>query len=377
MLFAFKLLLRSFNAGNRTLARFTAVVSIVGIAAGVAAFIIAHAIGNGFRAEIQEKLVANTPNISVFAVERGPLMNTERLTELIGNIENVRATDLVRTEHILIAGPNEIEPAILYVDAASNESSVDIGNELAARIGAAADSTIELITVTGDDPGKRTRLKVGAMIKTGLFDQDSQRVNASAKVYSAITGKDFTPNGLNVSVDSIFDSDKTAAAIREKLGPEYRVIDWQEANQPLFAALALERKGGFVVIFLIIFIAVLGITTTLSLLVNERRHDIAVLRACGARSKHILEIFILEGLFLGIAGIAIGLFLGFAGCYISNKFRLISLDPEIYLINYIPLTPSVLTIAAACAITLILCLAATLYPAFLATKTHPLEDLRR
>jgi len=377
VLLALKLSQRSFRAGSRTLARFTAVVSLIGIAAGIAAFIITHAIGNGFQTEMREKLLANTPNISVFRVDREPLVNPHELAELIQQNENIKAVGLVHTQQILIAGPNEIEPAILNVDAASGGTSVDIGKELAERIGAASDSTIEVITVIGENPGRRTRLKVGSIIRTGLFDQDSQRVNASSKVYSAITGKDFIPNALIVSVNKIFDSNRAAAVIREKLGPEYRVVDWQEANQPLFAALALERKGGGVVIFLIIFVAVLGITTTLALLVNDRRHDIAVLRSCGARSKHILEIFIFEGLFLGVVGIAIGLFIGLSTCYISNTLHLLSLDPQVYLINYIPLTPIASIVAAACLITLLLCLAATLYPAFLATKTHPLEDLRR
>ena len=217
MLFAFKLSRRLFRVQNPTLARFTAIVSIIGIAAGIAAFIIAHAIGNGFQTEMREKLVANTPNISVFSVDRGPLTNPDPLTELIRNIENVKATSLLRTEQILIAGPNEIEPAILHIDVESSGTSVDIGSELAQRIGATDDSIIELITVTGEDPGMRTRLKVGSIIKTGLFDQDSQRVNASAEVFSAITGKEFVPNALIISVNKIFDSNRTATAIREKI----------------------------------------------------------------------------------------------------------------------------------------------------------------
>jgi len=364
------------RAGNRTLARFTAIVSIIGIAAGIAAFIIAHAIGNGFKVEMQQKLVANTPNISVFSIDREPLADPGSLAEVIKNIKNVKSVGLVRSEQILIAGPAEIEPATLYI-ADSSETSIDVGKELAERIGVNVDSTAEIITVMGDQPGKRTRLKVGTIISTGLFDQDSQRIDASPKVYSAVMGKEFVPNAINVSVDNIFDSNITAAAIRKAIGRQYRVIDWQEANQPLFAALALERKGGFVIISLIIFISLLGITTTLSLLVNDRRHDIAILRACGAKSTHILQIFMFEGSFLGFVGIMIGLIVGLAVCYLSNEFRLLSLDPEVYLINYIQLKPNVSIIAAASAITLLLCLAATFYPAFLATKTRPLRDLRR
>ncbi len=377
VLFAIKLSRRSFRAGKRSLTRFTAIVSIVGIAAGIAAFIVAYAIGNGFRVEMQEKLIASTPNISIFLTDRSDIVDSSALAGKIQNLENVSGITPFRIERVILAGSSEIGSAMMHVRADSSGSSIDIGSELAKRLSINENSIVEVITVEGDDPGRRTRLKVGSIIKTGLFDQDSQLVDASPRVFSALTGNDFVPNTLNVSVNQVFRSNRTADLIRNTIGEQYRVIDWQEANQPLFAALELERKGGFVVISLIIFIAVLGITTTLTLLVNDRRHDIAVLRACGAKSRHILEIFIFEGMFLGAVGTAIGVVIGLALCFLSNRFRFLSLDAEVYLINYIPLTPTASMIAAVCAFALLLCLSATLYPAFLATRTRPIEDLRR
>jgi cell division protein FtsX len=115
--------------------------------------------------------------------------------------------------------------------------------------------------------------------------------------------RQFTPSVLSVSVADIYRANETAENIRKTLGENFRVVDWQEANRPLFAALSLERKVAFAVIALIIFVAALNITTTLALLVGERRSDIAVLRTCGARSRSLMTIFLLEGVFLAFAGI--------------------------------------------------------------------------
>ena len=160
------------------------------------------------------------------------------------------------------------------------------------------------------------------------------------------------------------------------LGENFQVVDWQEANQPLFAALSLERKVSLAIISLIIFIAALNITTTLALLVNERRFDIAVLRTCGAKSKTLILVFLWEGLLIGIIGIVSGVIVGLLACFFGNYFRLVSLSAEVYSLSYIPFNISFSSVLLIIVTALLICLLATVYPAYRASRMKPLDNLR-
>ncbi|MGI8788994.1 MAG: FtsX-like permease family protein, partial [Pyrinomonadaceae bacterium] len=142
-------------------------------------------------------------------------------------------------------------------------------------------------------------------------------------------------------------------------------------------ALSLEKRVVLMIISLIIFIAALNITTTLALLVNERRLDIAVLRTCGATTRNLIFIFTLEGLLLGFAGIFCGVVTGLLGCFIGNYFKLINLSKEVYSLNSIPFHPNFGSVLLIIFIAFFLCLAATIYPAFKASRIKPLENLRQ
>ena len=109
---------------------------------------------------------------------------------------------------------------------------------------------------------------------------------------------------------------------------------------------------------------------------NERRLDIAILRTCGAQTRNILTIFLLEGLFLGVIGIMFGVILGLMACVVGNYFKIISLPIEVYSLNYVPLTPSLSDVLLIMAMAFLLSLLATIYPVWKAAKIKPLENLR-
>jgi lipoprotein-releasing system permease protein len=123
-------------------------------------------------------------------------------------------------------------------------------------------------------------------------------------------------------------------------------------------------------------VATLNITTTLALLVNERKLDIAVLRTCGASTKSLLSIFLFEGLLIGVIGIVFGVIFGISACFAANYFKLISLEKEVYSLNQITLQTSFHDILLIISITFILVLLSTIFPAWKATKIKPLENLR-
>ena len=222
-----------------------------------------------------------------------------------------------------------------------------------------------------------SRATVTGVFRTGLFDFDSTSVRVSAAGFAKLSGEpQFLPRSLNIAVKDVYRSDETAGLIRKKTGSEFRVIDWQEANRPLFAALSLEKKVAFTIILLIIVIAVLNITTTLALLVIERRTDIAILRTCGAKAKSLVLMFVLEGLLLGTIGILGGTILGLFACWAANASRLISLPADVYSIAYVPLRSAVTDVLIIAAVAFALCLIATFYPAFAASRIKPMENFR-
>ena len=256
----------------------------------------------------------------------------------------------------------------------TQSSEIAIGVKLAEKLNLKIGDSAEIVTLENKTP---KRIKIGETFETGLYDYDSAWIYLSPENYARLNGKtEFTPTNLSVSVKDIYKSNETAERIRADLGENFRVVDWQEANQPLFAALSLEKKVSLAAISLIIFIAALNITTTLALLVGERRLDIAILRTCGAKTQSLIKIFLLEGFFLGFFGIFFGVVLGLLGCLAGNYFKLISISAEVYALNYIPFHPTFTNILLIISIAFLICLAATVYPALKASRIKPLENLR-
>ena len=377
MHFEINLAIRYFRVRRKSLARFTAVVAIVGIAAGVAVLILANALAKGFADEMQNKILANTAHVSVFAADGTEIFDWQTIKGKIETLENIESVAPTTYENALLIGETETSYAILKVQNSPNVSgsNIAVGAKLAEKLNVKIGDAAEIATIENQTP---TRVKIAEIFQTGLYDYDATWIRIAPENFARLHRQtNFTPTVLSVSVIDIYRADATANSIRGNLGGKFKVVGWQEANQPLFAALSLERKVALAIILLIIFIAALNITTTLALLVNERKLDIAVLRTCGAKASSLIVIFLLEGLFLGLIGILFGVIVGLLGCFAGNYFKLISLSAEVYSLNHISFAPTLSSVALIITAAFLLCLAATAYPAFKASKIKPLENLRR
>lgn len=391
MPFELKLAYKYFRARRKSLARFTSFVAIVGIAAGVASLIIAQALAKGFSDEMRDKILANTAHISISSIDGSEMPDWLEIRTKLQENENITKIIPTAFESAILISPNGTNYGILRAEIRDPENAdenrgetwnydlktVSIGAELAKKAGLKPGDEAELITIENDDTTKHSPVRIKDVFRTGLYEYDSTWVYIEPKNYARLHGlKNFAPTILNVSIADIYKSDAEASKIREKLGENYRVIDWQEANRPLFAALSLERKVALTIIALIIFIAALNITTTLALLVGERRLDIAILRTCGAKTHNLVVIFLYEGLFIAFTGIFLGVCLGTLGCLAGNYFRLVSISAEVYSLSYIPLRPTTGNVLLIILIAFITCLLAIIYPAFRASRIKPSENLR-
>ncbi len=406
MSFELKLAWTYFWGRRKNLARFTSLVAVAGIAAGVASLILAQALARGFADEMQDKILANTPHVSIFMKDGTEINGWRQIKKDLEDTENVAEVSATTYENTLIVGTQATNYAILRVvrnsksevqsskfkvqsgnTASDKQSTADdrqltteiaLGAELAEKTGLKTGDEAEIVTLADQFEPKRSRVFVKEVFRTGLFEYDSTWINISPENYAALHGgQAFSPAILSVSVKNIFEADKIADRIRAKFGESFKVIGWQEANQPLFAALSLEKRAALAIFALIIFIAALNITTTLALLVNERKFDIAILRTCGVKTRNLILIFLLEGLFLGFSGTFFGVILGLLGCFLGNHFKIISLSTEVYSLNYIPFHTDTTNVLLIISITYVLCLAAAAYPALRASRIKPLENLRR
>ena len=390
---------------GRRLTKVTTLIAILGIGVGVGALIVALALANGFRDEMRDKILRGTAHINVMRVDGQPITGFRELAERIKQLNGVVGASGTTYDGAVLLGQRANSYAVLRgLDRESPiakaelskvmvEGSVDsmfapkegdlrgviLGAELASRSGLKVADVAEIVTAnsstTSAQPVRRLA-RVTGIFRTGLFEYDSTWVYMPLDLAAAIAGSIDRVSVISVQVRDIYNVNQISSAIRSKLGHEYTTINWEEANRPLFAALALERRMGMIVIALIIFIAALNIATTLVLVVVERRADIAILGAMGSSARSIMSIFVIEGSIIGACGAVLGVIVGVAATMIGNQFKLVSLAPDVYSISAVPFNIQLIDVLIAASVALLLSLIATIYPALAAARVRPVEMLR-
>ncbi|HEX8635695.1 MAG TPA: ABC transporter permease [Pyrinomonadaceae bacterium] len=221
------------------------------------------------------------------------------------------------------------------------------------------------------------RVRVAGIFRSGLHEYDATWVYVALP---RITGQTSAPESsapvISIETADIYHTRQTAERVRHALGAGFKTVDWQEANAPLFAALQLERRTVALIIALIMFVAALNITTTLALVVVERRADIAILGAMGARARSIMLVFICEGAIIGATGAGLGVALGLAACFLGDRYKLVSLPADVYSLSAIPFHPHPRDVLLAALAAFVVSLLATIYPARSAARLKPAEALR-
>jgi lipoprotein-releasing system permease protein len=419
------LALRYLRARRRArLASVTALAAIAGVAFGVAALLVTTAIANGFRDEMRDKILRGTAHVTLMRADGTPIADYQSIVSRLKSVKGISAAFPTTYNGALLAGPNGSGYAILRgVDPQSYESlaeirrtmisgsaeslgqvsaiemkspgkidkqvqvegatepNVIIGAELAARTGLTVGSEAALISgdaqrlSMGGTP-REQRVRVTGIFRSGLFDYDSSWVYLELNEAAHLSGVPGTASVISIQVNDIYHAPQIASDVRALMGNEFATLDWQEANRPLFGALTLERRMVLFIISLVALIAALNITTTLILLVVEKRSDIAILTAMGARRAGIMTVFIIEGALVGFLGTVIGAVLGIVACALGNRYRLVSLPAEVYSLSSIPFHLRVGDVAIAIAIAFGLSLVATIYPASAAARMRPAEVLR-
>jgi len=399
------------------------VISIIGVAAGVASLIIALAINNGFRQDLQDRLLGSTSHINLLRVESDGMRNWQDLLSRLEKQPHVVAGAPAIYEQVLISRGARAQGAVLkginpqderkvsdLLDSVRNGSAdaleesasqpaqttssedasrsqvislppIILGKDMADQLGAPVGSLVTVTSPQGELTPfgivpKYKRFKVAGVFSSGFYDYDSNwafiRLSDAQKLFDLGD----VVSVLEFKVDDIYRAPEIAQKLEAEAGKGFMSTNWMEQNRALFRALRLERVVTFITIGLIVFVAALNILISLIMMVMEKTRDIAVLVSMGAKKRQIRRIFIYQGMLIGVIGTVLGLIAGYALSWMGGHYHLVSLSAEIYSIDYVPFAPraqdGVLVAIVAIGISFI----ATLYPSWSAASVLPAEALR-
>ena len=411
-------------------------ISVAGVAAGVASLVVALAINNGFRQDLQNRLLGSTSHVNLLRMQSDGISNWRLLMDRLAKTPHVVASAPAIYEQVLISRGPRARGAVLkgmipayerkvsdLLDSvkigsadALNEPSLEaskatgegghtpranesltslegiqervaamppiiLGKDMAENLGATVGSVVLVTSPQGELTPfgmvpKYLRFRVVGIFNSGFYDYDSSWAFTRLSDAQRLFGLGDLISVLEFKVDDIYQAGDVGKALEQAAGAGFMSTSWMEQNKALFRALRLERVVTFITIGLIVFVAALNILISLTMMVMEKTKDIAVLMSMGTRKSQVRRMFVAQGVLIGVIGTAIGLVLGYAISWAGGHYHLISLSPEVYSIDYVPFAPrgidGVLVALVAIGISFI----ATMYPSWSAARILPAEALR-
>lgn len=390
---------------------FISLMSIMGIALGVLVLITVLSVMNGFDREIKKRVFSLVPPITVSSIASKVINWQEAETILKKNPVVMNVAPFVSGQ-VLLTNDNVVQPAMLngilpdeekkmnalsdkmvqgkLTDLRPGQFDIVLGEDLANRLNAVVGDKITVmvpevsVTPAGVVPRFKRFTVVGIFRVGGGFGFDTSLgfLQLSDAQRLLQLGKAVT--GLHVNVKNVYTAPKIAKEMSAQLGSNAYVTDWTDTFGPLFFSISMEKKMMFFILMLIIAVAVFNLVSTLVMVVNEKTADIAILRTYGATPSMILSIFVVQGAVIGIVGTLAGVVGGVAlalnvtrlVAWIERVFHIQFISANVYFVDYLPsqlLWGDVWRIGLAA---LILSLLATIYPAWRASCTEPVEALR-
>jgi lipoprotein-releasing system permease protein len=378
-------------------------ISVLGVAVGVMALLIALALMTGLQFELRDRIIGAAAHVYVFkvggirdpAAEIAKLRQIPRVTGaapvvlgkgLMSSAAGEAFVEIKGIDPTAEKGVTQIERAleagsIQGLTSADGPPGVLIGRDLAKSLEVQPGDIVEVMTPEGSTltpigpMWRRPRLRVAGIFSLGLYEFDSSYGFVALDQGMRMLGRDH-PDFVELRVDDMFKAQEVVDTIVSRYGAEYLPQDWADLNRNLFSALWLEKMAISITIGLIVMVAALNIIASLILLVMEKNRDIAILKTMGTSTASVRRIFMLQGLIIGLVGTTAGALGGCALIYVFDRYKLIRIPIDVYQISYVPFTLQpddfIVVICAA----LLICFTATIYPSRLAAKLDPAVALR-
>ena len=403
-------------------------ISILGVLLGVASLDVVLSVMKGFEDELRDKIIGASSHVVVMSYE-GDFADFAEVEKELAPIPGVVSTSPFIYNHGMLTTEYAVSGSIIRGIDPGNSASVGamaeavgkgsmaetdtdretlfregtrilsglsertpsghppiiIGRELSNLIGASVGDTVNLVSPYGKIGPFGPMAKIRKFGVIGVFDYGMIEYDSSTAYVSLDAAMNFfeTPGrvtGIEVRVDDIYRARSTGDKIAETLGFPFYAKNWEDSNRSLFRALRLERMAIGIFLGFIVLVAALNIVSTLTMLVMEKKRDIAVLMSMGAQKSGIRRIFVYDGMIIGTVGTVLGTLFGYLICRFletSNFIKeMIPFDDNVYPISEFPvrIEPSYFLVVAVSS--LLICFLATLYPSYRASRENPVESLR-
>jgi lipoprotein-releasing system permease protein len=402
-------------------------ISVIGVAAGVASLIIALAITNGMRRDLQERLVGSTSHVDLMRVAGDGIRDWRPLLERLRGVPHVVAAapglygqvliskgarsggglvkgvipadektvgDLLQS--VVQGSASALEPlargAAPCADGTRPRNDcgagvsreippIVIGQDMADTLGAKVGDGVLVTSPQGELTPlglvpKYQRFQVAGIFKSGFYQYDSSYAFLRLADAQSLFSEPDLISVISFKVDDLYHADRVGRAIEDAAGKGFQTTNWMEQNRELFRALKLEQVVTFIVLALIVCVAALNILIALTMMVMEKTRDIAVMMSFGVRADQVRRIFLVQGLLISVIGTVLGLIVGYGLSWLGGHYRFIRLDAAVYSIDYLPFAPRVLDAVIVAAVSLGVSLIATIYPSGSAARVLPAEALR-
>jgi len=381
-------------------------ISVLGVMAGVCALVVALAINNGFRRELEQKLLGASADITLVRSANDGIKNYEQLTERLAKLPHVTAAAPAIYEQVLISSHSRAQGVVIkgvepqrevrvgdlllrlregslagLSETFPNADPLIVGKDLAKSLGVFVGDTVLVTSPQGyltplEIVPKFRHFRVVGVFDSGFYDFDATWAFTNLGAAQRLFDLANVASVIQFKVDDIYQAESVAGEIRRAAGAGFETSTWMEQNRSLFSALRLERLVTVLTIGLIEVVAALNIFITLTMMVMEKNRDIAVLMSMGARQRQVWAIFTLHGLLIGAVGTALGLGLGYGLAWLGDHFKLIPLDAQIYALPSVPFHAQPLDGVWIAIAALAISFLATLYPSMAAARLNPTEILR-
>jgi lipoprotein-releasing system permease protein len=397
------------------------VISVVGVAAGVAALIIALAITNGMRRDLQQRLVGSTAHVELMRTAGDGIRDWQPLMARLAQVPHVVAVapglygqvlisrgarsggalikgivpaDELKVGNLLQAvnqgSAEELAPVNPTHDgetvmngAPMNELAppIVIGNELAISLGASVGDTLLVTSPQGELTPlglvpRYQRFRVVGIFASGFYQYDDSYAFMRLADAQRLFSEPDLVSVLSFRIDDLYKAVDAGRAIEEVAGPGFQTTNWMQQNRELFRALKLEQVVTFIVLALIVVVAALNILIALTMMVMEKTRDIAVMMSFGVTAEQVRRIFLMQGLLISAIGTTLGLVLGYAMNIVGSRYQFIHLDASVYSIDHLPFAPRLVDALIVAGVSLGMSLLATIYPSSSAASVLPAEALR-
>ena len=378
-------------------------ISVLGVAVGVMALLIALALMTGLQTEVRDRIIGSEAHVSVF--KAGGIQDVDAEISKMLQLPRVKGAAPALLDKAMITSETGLgfidvkgidptrETNVTQLQTAMRKGSIEalgrraddvpailIGTDLAEALEVNVGDRVELISPQRTPAhGMFARPRpfvVAGVYRMGLYQLDSEYGFIMMDAARHIFGED-QPIFLQLRVDDMFKSNEVVDAIVERFGAGYTPQEWTDKNKSLLSALRHEKMVIAITIGLIVMVAALNIVASLILLVMEKSRDIAILKTMGSPASSIRWIFMLQGLIIGLVGTTVGAIAGYALIFMLDRYKLISVSEDLSLsLAYMPFKLQPFDFAVVVASAILICFVATIFPSRQAARLDPAQALR-